>query len=192
MILKISKVTDFSSYQLDECFEKLDATEKQYILNKKNSESKKCSLAARILLLCGLEEHYGIKNPLIKRTENGKPYLADNKVYFSVSHTRDTVAVALSRHPVGVDIEYERKYNDSVCRRMFSETEKEYVNGDGVNFTKFWTLKEAAVKATGQGIAHAKDYNFDICGGTVISNFENANFTLKNQDGLIISVCEIK
>ncbi len=191
MILKISKITDFSFEELNECFKKLDKNEKQLILKKKNSAARNISLAARVLLMHGLTEHFGINYPQIKRTANGKPYLADNKVYFSISHTRDTVAVAFSQYPVGVDAEYVREYNEGVCRKMFSVSEREFVNGDDTKFTKLWTMKEAAVKATGQGVASIKDYSFDIKNETIISNLENAYFTVEQQDGLIISVCEI-
>ncbi len=191
MILKISKITDFSSEKLSECFEKLEEQEKQRISKKKNSAARNLSLAARCLLEDGLYEHYGIKNPQIKRTENGKPYLADNKVYFNISHTRDAVAVVFSMHPVGVDIEYTREYNEGVCRKMFSLSEQEFVNGDDVKFTKLWTLKEAMVKAVGQGVSKIKEYSFNIKNKTVVSNFENAYFTLEQQDGLIIAVCEV-
>lgn len=189
MILRLNKITDFSFDSFKVCYDALEENEKLRVSAKKSPQDQMCSLAARIVLKKVLAENYGINNPVIKRDTKGKPYLEHEKVYFSISHTCDTVAVAVSENPIGVDIEYVREYNDSVCRKMFSDAEIKFVSGDDTKFTKLWTLKEAAVKATGQGIANIKDYNFDISGKSVTTTIDNAVFTITQQDGLIISVC---
>lgn len=46
----------------------------------------------------------GYKNIEIKRTENGKPYTEGN-VFFSLSHTEDFIACAVSDSEIGIDAE---------------------------------------------------------------------------------------
>ena len=38
-------------------------------------------------------------------SETGKPYFPDSLIHFSISHSHDLCAIAISDHPVGVDIE---------------------------------------------------------------------------------------
>ncbi len=192
MVFEIIKTADVNADDLKECFYSLCEEEKQRILSKTKLELQKNSLVGMYAVKKGLKEHFGIENPQILRQKNGKPYLKGNEIFFSISHTADTLAVAFSLHPVGIDIEYPRECSPLVCKRMFTESEKIYAEQSNINFTRIWTLKEAAVKAMGEGIADAQKYSFVLYGEELRSNIDNAHITQKTKNDLIISIFELK
>jgi 4'-phosphopantetheinyl transferase len=91
----------------------------------------------------------------------GKPALLDEALYFNISHTADSLLIAVANFPdIGIDIEAVklRRNFDSLAQRCFSE--REYRGWCGLPaemqaevFYRLWTKKEAFVKAVGRGIA---------------------------------------
>ncbi len=188
----IDNINEYSEGFFVEIFNGLDLGSQTQIQNKKKTENKKESLLSLYLLKKGLDEFFGIKNYEILRTKNGKPYLRDEKVNFSISHSKGNVAVAFSLFPIGIDIECIRKYSSSVAQKVFSETEREFVEENDINFTKIWTLKEAAIKAQGTGIAYAKNFNFEFRNDKIYANIVGAEFFSIEKNDLVLSVCELK
>ncbi|MDD2658269.1 MAG: 4'-phosphopantetheinyl transferase superfamily protein [Methylococcales bacterium] len=97
----------------------------------------------------------------IKKAKHGKPYLADYpELAFNLSHTADRLMIALCLDcQLGADIEkYKRRINLSgLVDKCFAEEEAAYWNQlpetkKIPEFYRFWTRKEAFVKATGHGI----------------------------------------
>jgi 4'-phosphopantetheinyl transferase len=97
----------------------------------------------------------------IKKAEHGKPYLADYpELAFNLSHTADRVMIAVARRcQLGVDIEIcKPRHNLSgLVEKCFAEEEAAYWEQlselqKTQAFYRFWTRKEAFVKATGRGI----------------------------------------
>ena len=96
---------------------------------------------------------------------HGKPRLDDDRhgatVQFNISHTRGCVAVAIASCPVGVDVEQRRALPDfmAVARSAFAPATFDAIAvcSEGVArtalFYRHWTLGEAFIKATGEGIA---------------------------------------
>lgn len=94
----------------------------------------------------------------IKRTENGKPYIDGNPLYFSISHSSDRAIIALCDKPVGIDLEiYDKggklKNFEHVLSR-FSEREKNWIDGKSALFFMNWVCKEAYIKMLGGTLAH--------------------------------------
>jgi len=97
----------------------------------------------------------------------GKPYLLDppRDLRFSMTHARGMVAVALAEgFEIGVDVEPANRRAESMklARRFFAPEEAamlEALDGDARReaFFAIWTLKEAVVKATGEGLSRALD-----------------------------------
>jgi 4'-phosphopantetheinyl transferase len=97
----------------------------------------------------------------------GKPFLLDppRDLRFSLTHARGMVAVAIAEGvEVGVDVEPadRRAENMKLAERFFAPEEVELlraVEGDARRdlFFAIWTMKEAAIKATGQGLSRALD-----------------------------------
>lgn len=87
---------------------------------------------------------------------NGKPYLSDRSLSFSIAHSGECVGVAVSLSGVGLDLEQER--DADVCalaKRFFSEEESAIFRRQAglPLFFKHWTCREAAAKADGRGLA---------------------------------------
>lgn len=122
--------------------------------------------AVRILLSARLD--CSAQDIIIMRDERGKPWLDPRRhgamakqLHFSISHTRELVAVAIGRSRIGIDVEAVREFPDlmRVAGMQFAhemiqdlmaveaDTEKAAL------FFRFWTLGEAFIKATGEGIA---------------------------------------
>ena len=94
--------------------------------------------------------------------DRGRPFFPqDEKVQFSISHTHDLVAIALTAGArIGIDLEYVQPHLDFVelAERIFSEADLQTFQAlpDGEKpaaFFRAWTRKEAYLKARGEGIA---------------------------------------
>lgn len=101
-------------------------------------------------------------------TEQGKPFLTLPErlqlrpICFSLSHTRNALAVAVSEKPVGIDIEAlispKRLQDEAFLRYVLSDEEYKLlkscqsIGSAQVLLTEWWTQKEAIYKARGTGI----------------------------------------
>ena len=86
--------------------------------------------------------------------EHGKPYF-EGGPYFSISHCKTGIAVAVADEPVGIDIESIRRADEELMERVLNNDERLAVSGERDRdraFTKLWTQKEAVVKMLGTGI----------------------------------------
>lgn len=88
---------------------------------------------------------------------NKKPYIADCPIKFNISHAGSHVLLGFSKTEIGVDIEYINYNIDylSITHNYFAE--KEIINIKNSNnpallFFKYWTRKEAFLKAIGIGL----------------------------------------
>lgn len=118
--------------------------------------------------------------------EHGKPYLA-NGPYFSISHCKEGIAVAVNDKPVGVDIESIRRADEDLIKRVMYAREQEEIaqaaEPDRV-FTRLWTLKEAVVKWRGTGIESFEQLQYllfpsldrDITRPGVLQTFEKEKY----------------
>ncbi len=91
---------------------------------------------------------------IIIKDKHGKPYLEGNPLYFSVSHTGIYFIVAICKGaPIGVDIEEIRPINDIESIKKAVLSAKEQKSCESLkDFYRYWTLKEAYLKALGIGI----------------------------------------
>lgn len=117
---------------------------------------RQCALAY-LLLKRALHDGYGITgNPRFNYGEHGKPLLADYPdIHFSLSHCREAVACAVSDRPVGIDVESIGRYREQLAAYTMSEDERAAIAAAAspeVAFTRLWTMKEALLKCSGQGI----------------------------------------
>jgi 4'-phosphopantetheinyl transferase len=106
--------------------------------------------------------------------EFGKPALAVHcaraGLRFSISHTRGLVACAIARVEVGVDVEASDRQTDlDIADSVLAPEEAQVVKSAlpeerACMFFRFWTLKEAFIKATGEGLRRPLDsfsFKFD-------------------------------
>ena len=88
--------------------------------------------------------------------EHGKPFI-EGGPYFSISHCKNGIAVAVNDEPIGIDIEHIRKADESLIERTMSQEECQRLMAKSQelrdrDFTRLWTQKEAVVKWQGTGI----------------------------------------
>jgi phosphopantetheinyl transferase len=87
--------------------------------------------------------------------ELGKPFLHPNQfmnLHFSVSHTKNDVAIAVATFPLGLDLEFiQDQYPQSIEKRLVHPDDQLKVENSR-QFFQLWSIKEAFVKYTGQGL----------------------------------------
>lgn len=129
-----------------------------------------------------LKENFDIENPVILKTEKGKPYIENGRVCFNVSHSANLKVVAIGNSEVGIDVELLRRVDLSVARR-FTQEEYNYITQTDSNnrFFEIWTKKEAYLKYKGMGISGG------LSSFNVLEMPQMFQTFLKN--GYIITVC---
>jgi 4'-phosphopantetheinyl transferase len=98
----------------------------------------------------------------------GKPYLADDALFFNLSHSGKLALIAVARFELGLDLEKLRRLESltKIAERHFSDAEYQALVGlDGdareLAFYRCWTRKEAYIKALGEGLSMALS-SFDV------------------------------
>ncbi len=113
-------------------------------------------------------------------TRQGKPYLADSSpsfgLCFNLSHSRGTALYGICKNrSIGVDIERIGPLSGmaAMVRRYFSEKEAAQIRAQPPNsqnkiFFQYWSMKEACLKARGDGLSglHRIDLAADTRGIT--------------------------
>ena len=106
------------------------------------------------------------KMPEFVYNEHGAPYLAVGP-YFSISHCKQGIAVAVSETPIGIDIETIRPLNEGLVRKTMNDVEQIHIFSSShpeTEFIRLWTQKEAYVKMQGTGII--ADMHDILCNAT--------------------------
>ena len=145
------------------------------------SESlRKQRLAVRALLNTLFDEKV-----YLSHHDNGKPYLENNPVNISITHTEKYVAVILHEEEnVGIDIESLDRDFSAVEKRALSEDEIDDLEDEKRNeqLAIYWCAKEAVFKLLSR-------YNVDFAEQIEIERFRprgegelEATFTSKNEE----------
>ncbi len=94
--------------------------------------------------------------PCFEYNEYGKPFIPNRPdIQFSISHTKNAIAVAISRYPIGLDIEQIRPQSEALIKKTMNAAEQKQIadsQSPDVTFTSLWTQKEAVLKLRGTGI----------------------------------------
>ena len=123
--------------------------------------------AGRKLLQQLWQTHMAGEMPEIAITDRGKPYFVGSNWHFSISHTKKRVFCALSEVPVGIDAEEaDRNINLHLAEKILSPGEKaqfDAAEDKRLALLKFWVLKEAAAKLSGEGLrGYPNHTNFSL------------------------------
>jgi 4'-phosphopantetheinyl transferase len=92
--------------------------------------------------------------PTFQYNEHGAPYI-EHGPYFSISHSKQGIAVAISDQPIGIDIEAIRPLNEGLVHKAMNPQEQAQIaaaTNPAQEFIRLWTRKEAYVKMQGTGI----------------------------------------
>ncbi|MEH1782467.1 MAG: 4'-phosphopantetheinyl transferase HetI [Nostoc sp.] len=104
----------------------------------------------------------------------GKPVLADtfadSGLAFNLSHSQELGLCAVNcTRPIGVDLEYIRPMSDleALAKRFFLPREYEMLRSLSPNqqqevFFRYWTCKEAYLKATGDGLSQLEQIEVSL------------------------------
>lgn len=133
----------------------------------KRWQDAKSTILGRLLLAYGLKNLYqvDINNLKMNFSKDKKPFLENSSIQFNISHSNDVIVCAItSVGDIGVDIEKISDINIQDFIDQFSQSEYEaIISSSNVQeqFYRFWTQKEAIVKANGSGL-HIPLNSFEI------------------------------
>ena len=98
-------------------------------------------------------ERSGLSLDGLPKDEKGVPLPVDG-VHWSLTHKSDVVGGVAAPLPVGMDLETIRPVSDALLAKVADADEWQLVGGDRQrHFFRFWTAKEAVLKAVGKGMA---------------------------------------
>lgn len=153
--------------QLAECLSTEEIQQSQRFVNSQLTNSY---IVSHAMLRHIVARYLPLKPHQIKmaNTTHGKPYLidlpAELKLEFNMSHTRDLALYAVSLHPVGIDVEACNRdiQVEEIAERFFTATEYQALRALPESarqeaFYQCWTLKEAFIKAVGEGLSYGLD-----------------------------------
>lgn len=135
--------------------------------------------------------HSGYILGALEKDDNGAP-MPSNGIYWSLSHKSAYVAAVVSRKAVGIDIEHIKPVSDGVRQRIADATEWGLAPEGGLKlFFRYWTAKEAVLKAVGVGLTGLDDcrVNQIVDEGRLVLSYEKALWTVAHhwlgQDHLV-------
>jgi len=92
------------------------------------------------------------ENRDLPKDEKGAP-LPVKGIYWSVTHKPEYVGAVVSLHPAGMDIEKISLRSDRLWEKIADKTERSLIDsGQTESFFRYWTAKEAVLKAAGTGL----------------------------------------
>ncbi len=161
--LVITRCEDVSDSLLNSYESLLSDDERQRNQRYRFAADRRKDLIARALLRSQLGERLNLApaSLVFKRGEHGKPALVlDSSLEFNLSHAGDWIVLAMAESRIGVDIEHTARDNDvmAIADRYFFGSEIAELTSfepseQRQRFFDYWTLKEAYMKARGEGIS---------------------------------------
>ncbi len=140
--------------------------------------ARKCFVAGRALIRSLAGAALGVEPRAVglALAANGKPFVSGSGGFcFNISHSGTWVAAAVSRQPVGIDIEdIEREGNwRGIAKRYFAEAETGFIERLAEPerrraFIRHWVCKEAALKCAGTGISESLNQTHCVWEGGAI------------------------
>lgn len=121
-------------------------------------------------------DKYGLSDITIVY-DGQKPRLLNNEFYFSISHSKNLLVLAVNDKSVGVDVEYvdSKRSFKKIIKRFSENVRSEFFNLPEEKrleyFFEIWTNYEALIKLRGKTLATC-DFNPKECGVL----FENKRF----------------
>ena len=187
--MKILVENDIWGFDLDAALTAISDQRREQALRYRHELGQRLCVLAYLLLKRGLNEVFGIsENPLFEYGEHGKPQLAGHpEIYFNMSHCREAAVCAVSNRPVGIDVESVGRYKESLVRYTMNEAEVQQIlqaERPDVAFIRLWTMKEARLKLTGEGISNDMKHALD---DAALFRFET---TIDQELHYIYTVCE--
>ena len=173
-------ILDITNLELEQYLKKLPNNFLVQVNKYKEENQRKRSFFSWYLLyLKFLERKINAFNLKVEFNENGKPLIEG--INFNISHSHNLVAVAISSHEVGIDLELiEDKDNSKIAKKIMNEEEYQKYLKNKEYFYKVWTKKEAYLKRKGLALDFAltKDYKIDDVVSYYIQDEDDNNYYL--------------
>ena len=119
------------------------------MINEENAELKKIKSLQRKNEFIGIRHLRNelIPNKPILYNSNGKPYVDECENHISVSHSSKSICLAVSKLPLGIDIEGIDERVMRVKAKYVNIEDKKYYKYNSVeDLTILWTIKECLFK----------------------------------------------
>lgn len=159
MIYINDEIGDISEKALEEALQMLPEWRKVQALQFKHHVGRVESTFSYLLLCEALRERGILEPPTFvygKEGQEGKPSMKEHpELFFNLSHCKLAVVCAVAEHAVGVDVEALGRYSERLAAYTMNEKELAEIAAAAdrdVAFTRLWTMKEATMKLTGEGI----------------------------------------
>ena len=130
-------------------------------------------------ILCELLREWGsdIQLPVFDYNEYGAPSIQGGP-YFSISHCKEGIAVAVDSQPIGIDIESVRPFKEALMHKTMNPAEQAAIlSSDDPDwaFTRLWTQKEAVLKMQATGIISDLHEVLSAAPNTQFTSLDNVN-----------------
>ena len=131
----------------------------EYSMRYIHDRDRRLSLAVYLLLQEALRKEYGIMDtPEFVFGPHGKPMLKGYPwIHFNLSHCPEAALCVVDGSPLGCDVESVPEELDmEVCQHCFNDEEIAGIlasDNPRQSFARLWTMKEAFLKYTGEGIS---------------------------------------
>ena len=175
-VVVFDKMEECTEAEVQRMLPLVSAQRREQALKYKHTFGQFCCLKSWLMLFDDVEmSRY--QDLEWKYNEHGKPYL-EGGPYFSISHCKAGIAVAIDDAPIGIDIETIRHANEDLVERTMNEKERLGIRELGMReFTRLWTQKEAIVKAEGTGIYSFEQLQTILDNGQwTLDTFEKDNY----------------
>ena len=95
----------------------------------------------------------------LRKDKFGKPYLLQEDVHISISHSHDYSAIAMSPKVIGIDIQLELDKISRIAHKFIGEDERSFIEEkkETAYFHAIWGAKESMYKAYGRKSVEFKD-----------------------------------
>ena len=175
-VVVFDKMEECTEAEVQRMLPLVSAQRREQALKYKHTFGQFCCLKSW-LMLYDFVEMSRYRDLEWKYNEHGKPYL-EGGPYFSISHCKAGIAVAIDDAPIGIDIETIRHANEDLVERTMNEKERLGIRELGMReFTRLWTQKEAIVKAEGTGIYSFEQLQTILDNGHwTLDTFEKDNY----------------
>ena len=178
-------------FDLQRALAELSPQRREQALRFRHELGQRQCVLSYLLLRQGLRDVYGLAEPpLFEYSEHGKPTIVGHPdIHFSLSHCREAVACVIADRAVGVDVERIRRFSPSVARYAMNECELLAIDRAAhpeEAFVRLWTMKEARLKLTGEGISRDMKHVFD--------DKDNYRYVtvVSEQRRYVYTVCELR
>lgn len=125
-------------------------------LNSIDHHYEKLLALASNLGLIKLFEKNGISLLDLSISDKGKLYI-DDQIHFNIAHDYPFVVFSIGAKENGIDIEKSDVDLSVLVDRFFTQEERTLLEKNQISFARLWTIKEAYLKAIGEGLIQPLD-----------------------------------